>query len=130
MRDLSRDGARAVITTGATLSGPTWPADSWIESWVMDTGTPLTNRIGGYIFCLPSMNLTSVFARPKGQEEYRLEGQCFKEASLIGSNGALFSWCKTSERFQEGTPLLTLGLSLWKTVQETSEIFVLADVEG
>ena len=76
------------------------------------------------------MNLTSVFARPKGQEEYRLEGQCFKEASLIGSNGALFSWCKTSERFQEGTLLLPLGLSLWKTVQETSEILSLLMLKG
>ena len=39
-------GARAVITMGATLSGPSWPADSRIESWVMDTGTPLTKWIG------------------------------------------------------------------------------------
>ena len=123
-------GARAVITTGATLSGPSWPADSWIESWVMDTRTPLTNRIGVYIFCLPSMNLTSVFARPKGQEEYRLEGQCFKEASLIGSNGALFSWCKTSERFQEGTPLLPLGLSLWKLSRRRARILSLLMLKG
>ena len=79
-------GARAVITTGATLSGPSWPADSWIESWVMDTGTPLTNRIGVYIFVLPSMNLTSVFARPKGQ--YCLEGQKLQ--------GGLLDWFKRS----------------------------------
>ena len=59
------------------------------------------------------MNLTSAFAPLKGQEEYRLEGQSFKEASLIGPNGALFSWCKTSERFLEGMTLLPLGLSLW-----------------
>ena len=26
--------------------------------------------------------------------------------------GALVSWCKTSERFQDGIPLLPLGLSL------------------
>ena len=81
-------GARAVITTGATLSGPSWPADSWIESWVMDTGTPLTNQIGVYIFVLPSMNLTSVFARPKGQEEYRFEGEMLQ--------GGLLDWFKRS----------------------------------
>ena len=80
----------------------------------MDTGTP-TNWIHGLVsnICLSSMNLTSAFAPPKGQEEYRLEGQSFKEASLIGPNGALFSWCKTSERFLEGMTLLPLGLSLW-----------------
>ena len=84
-------GARAVITTGATLSGPSWPADSWIESWVMDTGTPLTNWIHGLvsnIFVLSSMNLTSAFARPKGQEEYRLEGQMLQ--------GGLLDWFKWS----------------------------------
>ena len=46
LRDLSRVGARAVITPGSTLSGPSWPADSWRESWVMGTGTPLTSQIG------------------------------------------------------------------------------------
>ena len=75
------------------------------------------------------MNLTSAFARPKNQE-YHLEGQCFKEASLNGSDGALFSWCKTSERFQESMPLLPLGLSLWKLSRRQAIFFVLADVEG
>ena len=98
----------------------------------MDTGTPLTNRIGVSCFVLSSMNLTSAFARPKGQEEYRLEDQMLqgKEASLIGSNGALFSWCKTSERFQEGMPHPAFGSVSVETIQETSEIVVLADVEG
>ena len=30
-----------------------------------------------------------MFARSQGQEENSLEGQCFKEPSLRGSNGAL-----------------------------------------
>ena len=46
------------------------------------------------------MNLTSALARPKGQEEYCLEGQLL-QGDWIGSNG-------------EGMPLLPLGLSLWK----------------
>ena len=57
----------------------------------MDTGTPLTNWIHGLvsnIFVLPSMNLTSAFARPKGQEEYRLEGQMLQ--------GGLLDWFKWS----------------------------------
>ena len=41
------------------------------------------------VFLLPRKNLTPVFARTQGQEENSLEGQCFKEASLRGSNGAL-----------------------------------------
>ena len=32
----------------------------------------------------------------------------------MGSKGAFVSWCRTRERFQEGMPLLPLGLSLWK----------------
>ena len=42
-----------------------------------------------YVFVLPSMDLTPAFAHTQGQEENSLEGQCFKEASLRGSNGAL-----------------------------------------
>ena len=41
------------------------------------------------VFLLPSMDLTPVFSRTQGQEEDTLEGQCFKEASLRGSNGAV-----------------------------------------
>ena len=80
----------------------------------MDTGTPLTNRIGvQYISFLPSMNLTSALARPKGQEEYRLEGQMLQGGLLDWIKWSL-SWCTASEKFQEGMPLLPLGLSLWK----------------
>ena len=71
-------------------------------------------RLVSKIPVLPSMNLTSVLARPSARRKTVLKVKCFKEASLIGSNGALVSWCKTSERFQEGIPLLPLGLSLWK----------------
>ena len=41
------------------------------------------------VFVLLSMDLTLVFARTQGQEENSLEDQCFKEASLRGSNEAL-----------------------------------------
>ena len=57
----------------------------------MDTGTPLANWIHGLvsnIFVLPSMNLNSAFARPKGLEEYRLEGQMLQ--------GGLLEWFKWS----------------------------------
>ena len=53
-----------------------------------------------------------MFARNQGQEENSLEGQCFKEASLRGFNGALPSGATPWGRFQEGMPLQPLGPSL------------------
>ena len=49
---------------------------------------------------------------PRGKRKTVLKVKCFKEDPLIGSNGALVSRCKTSERLQEGIP--SLGLSLWR----------------
>ena len=56
--------------------------------------------------------------------------KCFKEASLKGSNGAFVSWCKTSERFQEGIPLRPFGSVSVETIQETSEILMFANING
>ena len=56
---------------------------------MLDTKTPLTSLTGVDVFLLPSMDLTPVFARTQGQEENSLEGECFSETSLRGSNGAL-----------------------------------------
>ena len=64
------------------------------------------------ILFLPGMDLTPVLTQTQGQKENKVK--CFKEASLRGSIGAFGSWCNTRERFQEGIPLRTLGLSLWK----------------
>ena len=43
-----------------------------------------------------------------------LKVKCFKEDPLTGSKVVLVSWCKTSERFQEGIAHLPWGLFLWK----------------
>ena len=59
------------------------------------------------------MNLIFALARPKGQEEYRLEGQMLQRGLLDWIKWSL-SWCTASEKFQEGMPLLPLGLSLRK----------------
>ena len=55
-----------------------------------------------------------LFPDPKAKRKTDLKVRCFKDASLRGSKGAFVSWCSTRERFHEGTPLLPLGLSLWK----------------
>ena len=51
---------------------------------------------------------------PRASRKTVLKVKCFSEASFISSKGALVNWCKTGDRFQEGIPLLPLGLSLWK----------------
>ena len=56
------------------------------------------------IFVLPSMDLTSASARTQGQEENSLEGQCFNEASLRGSNGALPIGTTTEGGSRRGYP--------------------------
>ena len=56
--------------------------------------------------------------------------RCFKEASLIGSNGAFVSWCKTRERFQEGIPLWPLGLSLWQLSRRWVRFLFLLILKG
>ena len=62
------------------------------------------------ISVLPGMNLTFALARPKGQEEYRLEGQMLQGGLLDWIKWSL-SWCTASKKFQEGMPLLPLGLA-------------------
>ena len=77
-----------------------------------------------FLFCQACISLLHL-PYPRAKRKTVLKVKCFKEASLFGSKGAFVSWCKTRERI----PLWPLGLSL-ETIQETSEIFVLADING
>ena len=65
--------------------------------------------------------------RPASMHAYRMT---FSVVWRAGSNGALFSWCKTSERFQEGMPLLPLGLSLWKLSRRRARLLSLLMLKG
>ena len=169
MRDLSRVGARAVITPGATLD-TLWPADSRIESWVMDTGTPLTNRIGvQYISfarheshfcrrarfssllmlkgefpvyqqwvtynhqwcwavcqaCISLLRLPELRAKRKTD----LKVKCFKEAfNWFKMN--LVSWCKNQGEVPGGGSPPAFGSVSVEAIQETSEIFILTNIDG
>ena len=60
------------------------------------------------------MNLTFALARPRDQEEYRLEGQMLQGGGLLDWIKWILSWCTASKKVQEGMPLLPLGLSLRK----------------
>ena len=55
------------------------------------------------------MNLTFALARPKGNTVLKVK--CFKGGLLDWIKRSL-RWCTASEKFQEGMPLLPLGLSL------------------
>ena len=77
----------------------------------MDTGTPWTNRIGVQYISFAGQESHFALAQPKGQEEYRLEGQML-QGGLLDWNKWGLSWCTARKKFQEGMPLLPLGLSL------------------
>ena len=77
----------------------------------------------------PSMDLTLRLPEPKANRKTVLIVKCFREASLRGSKRNLVSWCRTRERFQEGIPLFS-WICLCGTIQEISEIFIAADING
>ena len=70
------------------------------------------------LVCLPE---------PKAKRKTVLKVRSFKEASLRGCKRAFVSWCRTRERFQDKMPL---GSVSTETIQDSNEIFVLADING
>ena len=87
LRDLSRVGAWAGITTGATLERKlragykdTFDQPDWCQAWIS-------------LLRLPE---------PRAKKKNSLEAQCFKEASLRGSNGALPIGAKPREGSRKG----------------------------
>ena len=79
--------------------------------------------------CLPSMYLTSTLARPQGQEENCLEGKCFKEAyNWFKMN--LVNWCKNQGEVPGGGSPPAFGSVSVEAIQETSEIFILTNIDG
>ena len=58
--------------------------------------------------------LVLCFPDARANRKTVLKARCFREAFLRGSKGALVSWCKTRDRFQEGISVRRFGLSLWK----------------
>ena len=119
------------MTTGATLSGPSLASlflDRKLGEGYKDTLNQsdwclmfLCNQAWISLMCLPE---------PKSSRKTVLKVKCFSEASFKGSKGALVSWCKTRERFQEGMPLLPLGLSLWKLSRRRVRFSFLVDING
>ena len=108
-------GARAGITTGATLSGPS------LASWFLDRklGEGYKDTLDQSDWCLmflcnPAWISLLHLPEPRANRKTVLKVKCFSETSFKSSKGAFISLCRTRERFQVGMPLLPLGLSLWK----------------
>ena len=88
LRDLSRVGARAVITPGATLSGKLGDGyrDTFDQFWCLI-----------FLFYQACISLLHV-PDPRAKRKTVLKVKCFKEASLIGSKWTFVSWWKKPGR--------------------------------
>ena len=94
------------------------------------TGTPCPVGLVSNISVLPSMYLTSTLARSQGQEENCLEGQMLQGGLFNWFKMTLVSWCKNQGEVPGGDSLPAFGSVSVETIQETSEIFILTDLDG
>ena len=123
LSDLSRVGARAGITTGATLSGPS------LASWFLDRklGEGYNDTLAQSDWCLMFLCNQAWISllrlpEPRANRKTVLKVKCFTEASFKGSKGAFVSW----ER--DAPP--ALGSASMETVPETGEILIFANING
>ena len=80
--------------------------------------------------CLPSMYLTSTLARTQGQEENCLEGQMLQGGLFNWFKMNLVSWCKNQGEVPGGGSPPAFGSVSVEAIQETSEIFILTNIDG
>ena len=79
--------------------------------------------------CLPSMYLTSTLADPRAKKKTALKVKCFKEAyNWFKMN--LVSWCKNQGEVPGGGSPPAFGSVSVEAIQETSEIFILTNIDG
>ena len=76
------------------------------------------------------MYLTSTLARAQGQEENCLEGQLLQGGLFNWFKMTLVSWCKNQGEVPGRDSLPAFGSVSVETIQETSEIFILTDIDG
>ena len=82
------------------------------------------------VFLLLNTDLTPVFARTKGQEEYSLEGQVLQRGLFEGFKWSLCQLVQHQGEVPGGAAPLTLGSVSVETIQETNEIFIFTDING
>ena len=76
------------------------------------------------------MYLTSMLARPQGQEKNCLEGQMLQGGLLNWFKMNPVSWCKNQGEVPAGDSFPAFGSVSVGTIKETSEIFILTDIDG
>ena len=76
------------------------------------------------------MYLTSTFARPQCQEENCLEDQMLQGGLFNWFKMNLVSWCENQGEVPGGDSPPAFGSVSVETIQETSEIFILTDIDG
>ena len=76
------------------------------------------------------MYLTPTLARPQGPEENCLEGQMLQGGLFNWFKMNLVSWCKNQEEVPGGDSPPAFGSVSVETIHETSEIFILTDIDG
>ena len=130
LRDLSRVGARAVITPGATLSGP-FLASGFLERKLGDGYRDTFDQSDWcliFLFCQACISLLRL-PDPRAKRKTVLKVKCFKEAfNWFKMN--LVSWCKNQEEVPGGDSPPAFGSVSVETIQETSQIFILTDIDG
>ena len=75
------------------------------------------------------MYLTSTLARSQGQEENCLEGQMLQGGLFNWCKMTFVSWCKNQGEVPGGNSPPGFGSVSVETIQETSEIFILTDID-
>ena len=96
--------------------------------WVQGHLRPV--RLVSDVSTLPSMNLTSAFARTQGKEKNCLEGQMLQGGLPNWFKGSLCELVQNQRKVPGGDTPSALGSVSVETVQESGEIFIFADVEG
>ena len=81
------------------------------------------------ISVLPSMDLTPAFTRTQGQQEISLEGQMLQRGIFKGFKGTLCQLVQYQGEVAGGDAPLTLKSVSVEAIQETSEIFIFADID-
>ena len=76
------------------------------------------------------MNLTSAFARPKGREEYRFEGQMLQGGLLDWFKRSLIQLVQDQCEVPGGYAPPAFGSVSVETIQEVSEILSLLMLKG
>ena len=82
-----------------------------------------------FLFCQACISLL-LLPDPRAKRKTVLKVKSFKEASINWFKMTLVSWCKNQGEVPGRDSLPAFGSVSVETIQETSEIFILTDIDG